>query len=81
MMKTVPPMLERAATLALLLLLTSVGNMAQTVVAAHESARSDKFTGGKIVRAALVPGDPDLRITVNVPAFRLTLWQSGKEVA
>ncbi len=74
-------MLERAATLALLLLLTSVGNMAQTVVAAHESARSDKFTGGKIVRAALVPGDPDLRITVNVPAFRLTLWQSGKEVA
>jgi len=45
-----------------------------------ESAHSDKFTGGKIERAALQPGQPDLKITVNVPAFRLTLWQNGKEV-
>lgn len=47
----------------------------------HESARSDKFTGGRIERGALMPGQPDIKITVNVPAFRLTLWQNGKEVA
>lgn len=46
----------------------------------HESARSDKLTGGVIERAALVEGDPDIRITVDVPAFRLTLWQSGSVV-
>lgn len=45
-----------------------------------ESAHSDKFTGGKIERAALQPGQPEIKITVNVPAFRLTLWQNGKEV-
>lgn len=47
----------------------------------RESARSDKFTGGTIEKTALVPGDgDDLKITVNVPAFQLTLWQNGKEV-
>ncbi|HSB08059.1 MAG TPA: L,D-transpeptidase [Blastocatellia bacterium] len=47
---------------------------------AEESARSDKFTGGKIERASLQPGQGDIKITVNVPAFRMTLWQNGKEV-
>jgi lipoprotein-anchoring transpeptidase ErfK/SrfK len=46
-----------------------------------DSARSDEVTGGRITRAALRPNRPDLRITVNVPAFLLTLWQDGKEVA
>jgi lipoprotein-anchoring transpeptidase ErfK/SrfK len=46
----------------------------------NESIRSDKFTGGKVVRAELVAGEPDIEITVDVPAFRLTLWQNGKEV-
>lgn len=45
-----------------------------------ESARSDKFTGG-LKRAKFKPGDGDLRISVDVPAFRLTLWQSGAIVA
>ena len=45
-----------------------------------ESAQSDKFTGGKIDQSALQPGQPDIKITVNVPSFRLTLWQNGKEV-
>lgn len=45
-----------------------------------ESARSDKFTGG-LKRAKFKPGDGDIRITVDVPAFRLTLWQSGAVVA
>jgi hypothetical protein len=45
-----------------------------------ESARSDEATGGRVVRASLKPNRPDIRITVNVPAFLLTLWQDGKEV-
>ncbi|MGH9902887.1 MAG: L,D-transpeptidase, partial [Pyrinomonadaceae bacterium] len=48
--------------------------------AMHESARSDKFTGGRIERAALEEGEPNVEITINVPAFRLTLWQNGREV-
>lgn len=48
-------------------------------LAKRESARSDKFTGGAIEKTALVAGE-DLKITVNVPAFQLTLWQNGKEV-
>jgi lipoprotein-anchoring transpeptidase ErfK/SrfK len=46
----------------------------------EESARSDKITGGTIEKATFQPGQPDIRITVNVPAFQLTLWQGGKEV-
>ncbi|HEU4595314.1 MAG TPA: L,D-transpeptidase [Pyrinomonadaceae bacterium] len=50
-------------------------------VGEDESARSDKATGGRVTRASLRPYRPDIRITVNVPAFLLTLWQDGKEVA
>ena len=46
----------------------------------RDSARSDKRTGGKIEKTALVPGGGNLKITVNVPAFQMTLWQDGKEV-
>jgi lipoprotein-anchoring transpeptidase ErfK/SrfK len=45
-----------------------------------ESAREDKLTGGHIERAEFAAGEPDIKITVDVPAFRLTLWQNGKEV-
>ena len=45
-----------------------------------ESARSDKHTGGGVRRAALRPGDGNVRITVNVPAFKMTLWQGDKEI-
>ncbi len=48
--------------------------------ARRQSARSDKLTGGAIEKAALLAGGGDLKITVNVPAFQLTLWQNGKEV-
>src|SRR5262245_17988008 len=50
-------------------------------VGTDESARSDKLTGGGIRRTKLVDGEPDIRITVNAPAFMLTLWQNGKEVS
>src|SRR5437763_6746026 len=46
----------------------------------EESARSDKFTGGRIEQTSLQPGNGDIHITVNIPAFQLTLWQNGKEV-
>ena len=46
----------------------------------EESARSDKLTGGRIEKTELQPGKGDIRITVNIPAFQLTLWQGGKEV-
>lgn len=51
-----------------------------TTTPSNESARSDKFTGGKIEKAEFQPGQPDIKITVNVPSFHMTLWQNGKEV-
>jgi hypothetical protein len=46
----------------------------------NESERSDKLTGGRIEFADFEPNQPDIRVTLNVPSFRLTLWQNGKEV-
>jgi lipoprotein-anchoring transpeptidase ErfK/SrfK len=45
-----------------------------------ESVREDRLTGGTIERAEFAAGEPDIKVTVDVPAFRLTLWQNGKEV-
>jgi hypothetical protein len=45
-----------------------------------ESERSDKITGGHIERAEFEAGQPDIKLTLNVPSFRLTLWQNGREV-
>ena len=45
-----------------------------------ESARSDKITGGVIEKTQLASGEADIKITVNVPAFQMTLWQNGREV-
>jgi lipoprotein-anchoring transpeptidase ErfK/SrfK len=45
-----------------------------------ESSRSDRFTGGKIEKTMLKENQPDIAITVNVPAFKMTFWQEGKEV-
>jgi len=46
----------------------------------HESERSDRLTGGRIERGEFEPGQPDIKLTLNVPSFRLTLWQNGREV-
>jgi hypothetical protein len=46
----------------------------------NESERSDKLTGGLIETAEFAPNEPDVSLTLNVPSFRLTLWQNGKEV-
>jgi lipoprotein-anchoring transpeptidase ErfK/SrfK len=53
---------------------------AQTAADRHESERSDRLTGGRVELAEFEPGQPDIRITLNVPSFRLTFWQNGKEV-
>lgn len=45
-----------------------------------ESEREDKVTGGRIESAKFEAGQPDIKLTLNVPSFRLTLWQNGKEV-
>ncbi|HST50950.1 MAG TPA: L,D-transpeptidase [Pyrinomonadaceae bacterium] len=45
-----------------------------------ESEREDRTTGGHIERAEFEPGQPDIKLTLNVPSFRLTLWQNGREV-
>jgi lipoprotein-anchoring transpeptidase ErfK/SrfK len=52
----------------------------ETAADRNESERSDRFTGGLIETAEFAPNEPDISLTLNVPTFRLTLWQSGKEV-
>jgi lipoprotein-anchoring transpeptidase ErfK/SrfK len=50
-------------------------------VNSDESSRSDSVTGGHVEQAAFKPGDGNISVSVNVPAFLLTLWQDGKQVA
>lgn len=72
----------RPLLLALLITVSAVSQTAfsQTAADLNESERSDKLTGGHILTAEFEPNQPDIRITLNVPSFRLTLWQNGKEV-
>jgi lipoprotein-anchoring transpeptidase ErfK/SrfK len=51
-----------------------------TAIDRNESERSDLLTGGHVEVADFVPNEPNIRLTLNVPSFRLTLWQNGKEV-
>jgi L,D-transpeptidase catalytic domain len=46
----------------------------------RDSARSDKLTGGQIAKTTLKTGEGNVKITINVPSFQMTLWQNGKEV-
>ena len=65
---------------AFALLANSQPAWSQTANDQHESERSDKLTGGRVEIAEFEAGQPDLRLTLNVPSFRLTLWQNGKEI-
>ena len=67
---------EAAVTQGGAIPLDSIGKSLKT----DESERSDEFTGGHITQASFTPGDHRIWITVNIPAYRLTLWQNGKEV-
>jgi lipoprotein-anchoring transpeptidase ErfK/SrfK len=76
------PLMKRSLTIAILNLALVVAAIGQTYIVdvKRESARSDKLTGGRIERTILEPGNPNIKITINVPAFQMTLWQDGKEV-
>lgn len=81
--RTQPGYPNRLAALAVLLCIFAAvwdKTAGQTARDRQESERSDKVTGGHIVRAEFDPNEPDIRITLNVPTFRLTLWQKGREV-
>jgi hypothetical protein len=74
-------MLKLFTTLSLTIALAAVA-LGQTYIVdiKRESARSDKLTGGRIGKTLLEAGNPNIRITLNVPAFQMTLWQDGREV-
>lgn len=71
-------MIKAALLIALLASFTAGQTYIQDVK--RESARSDKING-RIRKAGLVPGDPNIRLTLNIPSFQLTVWQSGYEIA
>jgi hypothetical protein len=74
--------MQRNITIILLNLLfaTLAYGQSYMVDIKRESARSDKVTGGRIEKTMLEAGNANLRITINIPAFQMTLWQDGKEV-
>ena len=74
-------MSKRFVSTFLTIILTSAAAFGQTYIIdmQRESARSDKISGG-VSRAAFKPGDGNIRITINVPSFQMTLWQDGKEI-
>ena len=74
-------------TALILLILSLAGGFAGSVPAQsyvldmrRDSARSDKLTGGAIEKTAISAGEGDVKITINVPSFQMTLWQNGREV-
>ena len=72
----------RFGSIFLTVFLAAVAACGQTYIVdiARDSARSDKFTGGRIPKAPVSPGAGDIRITINLPSFQLTLWQGRKEI-
>jgi hypothetical protein len=62
-------------------ILLSVSTFGQTYIIdmQRDSARSDRISGG-VRRGQFVPGDGDIKVTINVPSFQMTLWQSGREI-
>ncbi|HKV42615.1 MAG TPA: L,D-transpeptidase [Blastocatellia bacterium] len=43
-----------------------------------KSALSDELTGGKLAQRPFQAAHPNIKVTVNVPAFRLCFWQDGQ---
>lgn len=74
-------MKQRFLALAVINLLLAISAFGQTYILdmKRESARSDKITGG-IIKTSLAGGADGVKVTINVPAFQMTLWQDGKEV-
>lgn len=80
--------MQRNIFTAFILLILLLGSGSDAFVAAQsyiqdmrrDSARSDKLTGGRIEKTALAAGEGNVKITINVPSFQMTLWQNGREV-
>ncbi|HEX6126375.1 MAG TPA: L,D-transpeptidase [Pyrinomonadaceae bacterium] len=74
--------MKKLTVILLLNLVSAAFTFGQTYLVdmKRESARSDKLTGGRIEKKTLEPGVNDIRITINVPAFQMTLWQGDKEI-
>jgi hypothetical protein len=74
--------MNKLAVIALVVFGFAASVNAQTYIldSKRESARSDKITGGRIEKTMLEAGNPNIKITINVPAFQMTLWQDDKEV-
>lgn len=74
--------LKITAALSALAFLGANGISAQSFMndIKRDSARSDKITGGRIAKTTLKSGDGNVKVTINVPSFQMTLWQDGKEV-
>ena len=72
----------KSLTISILYVALSAVAFGQTYIVdiKRESARSDKVTGGRIEKTLLEAGNSNIKITLNVPAFQMTLWQDGKEV-
>ncbi|NNE67174.1 MAG: L,D-transpeptidase [Pyrinomonadaceae bacterium] len=74
--------MRSAITIVFSLFLLTVSTPAQSYILdmARQSARSDTRTGGSIEKAKILANNSNLKLTVNVPSFKMTLWQEGKEV-
>lgn len=74
--------MKNILALTLFIALLSISAFGQSYIKdmKRDSARSDQRTGGKIEKTTLKHGGGDVKITINVPAFQMTLWQDGKEV-
>jgi len=74
--------MQKLSIIALVVLFCGGAVFSQSYIAdiARESARSDKLTGGTIEKQPLQAGDANIRITINLPAFQMTLWQDGREI-
>ena len=69
-----------AIVLLNLLLLTAAIGQSYMKDIVRDSARSNIRTGGFIDKAEFQAGESDIKLTVNVPAFQMTMWQNEKEV-
>lgn len=63
-----------------LLLFNAASGQSYILDMARQSARSDIRTGGEIEKAELEPYQGNLKLTINVPSFDMTLWQGDREI-
>lgn len=75
-------MMLRITTIAFVFTLAASAAFGQTYIKdiARDSARTDIRTGGVIEKATMMRGAGNVRVTINLPSFDMTLWQNDKEI-